>query len=74
MEDVRITPKQLKEIRHALGGKIKKDAYRNHYYINGECESWDELVKIGFATKQDMGDSSMICYNVTEKAIEALQE
>ena len=69
MEEIRITPKQLKEIRHALGGKIKKDAYRNHYYINGECKSWDELVKIGFATKRDMGDSSMMCNDISNVSL-----
>jgi len=73
MEDIRITPKQLKEIRHALGGEIKEDTFRNHYCTCEECESWNELVEIGFATKRDMGELGGITYFVTEKAIKALR-
>ena len=72
MEDVRITPKQLKNIRHALGGEIKENSYRNYYCTGEPCESWEELVEIGFATKRDMGELGGITYFVTEKAIKAL--
>jgi len=40
MEDVRITPKQLKNIRHALGGEIRENPYRNHYCTSELCKSW----------------------------------
>ena len=75
MEDIRITPKQLKNIRHALGGKIEKDTYRNYYCTSEECESWNELVEIGFATRRDREtEDGFFYYHATEKAIEALSE
>jgi len=73
MEDIRITPRQLKEIRHALGGEIKIGAFRNHFCTGDECSSWNELVEIGFATKRDMGALGGISYFVTEKAIKSLR-
>jgi len=73
MEDIKITPKQLKEIRHALGGEIKTGTFRNYFNTGDECDSWNELVEMGLATKRNMGALGGITYFVTEKAIEALR-
>ncbi len=60
-------------MRHALGNQIKKNAYRNYFNTGGDSESWEELVELGLATKQDRGEAiGGIYYYVSEKGIEVL--
>lgn len=72
-EKAKVTIKQLSDIQHALGGKIEKRTFRNHFNTGINDESWDELVKIGFAIKKNMGQLGGITYFVTDKAIEELK-
>lgn len=73
-QQIKLSIKQLREIKHALGGKIEEGTYRNYYNAGEVCESWEELVEMGFATKRDHGKSfGGIYYYVTDKAIDFLR-
>ncbi|MCK9542094.1 MAG: hypothetical protein M0R03_08700 [Novosphingobium sp.] len=72
MDDLKLSIRQLGEIKHALGGNIKKP-YRNRFNTIKECPSWNELVKIGYATKQDRKELGGVTYYVTDKCINDLK-
>ena len=55
MDDIRLSVKQIKEMRHAIGNDFSKDSYRNYYNTSVNSESWNELVELGLAIKQDRG-------------------
>jgi len=50
-KSIEVTPKQLEEMKHALGLGYKKRPYRNRYYTSVHCPNWNDLVNKGLATK-----------------------
>jgi hypothetical protein len=74
MNDIKLTVKQIKEMKHALGGDISETSYRNYYNSSIESESWNELVQLGMAVKRDKGkELGGIYYFVTKKGIQILK-
>ncbi len=78
------------DIAHALGiyienskeSEFEKDKHlpekfnRNNFFTgDSNCEKWDYLVKIGYATTKDhfCQDTKMVYYYVSEKGIEAFR-
>lgn len=47
--DIVVTPKQLEEMRHALGLDYKKQPYRNYFYTTRTDPTWTDLVDKGLA-------------------------
>ena len=84
-----LTDKQVQNMLHALGIEgyyrfnkrwkaktIFNKCYRNSYVTYSECESWQDLVKKGFASvfKQRQWDNSYhYMYGVTLKGAEQLK-
>lgn len=71
--EIKLSIKQIEEMQHALGGRFEKRTSRNHFNKGSICPSWKELIKIGYATKRDMGLLGGITYFVTGQAIDDLQ-
>jgi alpha-amylase/alpha-mannosidase (GH57 family) len=70
----RLTAKQISDMKHALGGNLTLKGYRNYFNTRYENESWEELIQLRFATKNDMGDEfGGIYYYVTQEGIDWLK-
>ncbi len=75
MDDIRLSVKQIKEMRHAIGNDFSKDSYRNYYNTSVNSESWNELVELGLAIKQDRERQlGGIYYFLTEAGLDVLKE
>lgn len=73
-DDIKLTVKQIREMRHALGNDISETSYRRYYNSVEESESWNELVELGMAIKRDRGkELGGIYYFVTKKGINTLK-
>lgn len=68
--EIRLTLKQLSNIKHALGSET---CYRNHFNTGNQDESWEELVRIGYATKRNIKQLGGVTYFVTQQAIDDLK-
>jgi hypothetical protein len=64
--ELKLSVKQIQEMRHAIGNNVDKP-YRNHFCTGTNCPSWEELVTLGLATKENMGALGGIFYYVTDK-------
>ena len=72
---IKLSIKQIKEMKHALGDEITNNPYRNYYNTNIECDSWNELVSLGLAVKWNRGNQlGGFYYGVTEEGIKLLKE
>lgn len=76
MEKIEISIEQLDDMKHAIGysrDKVKKGTYKayRNYYADTENESWNELIKKGYAERYNGRD--YINYSVSEKGIELLE-
>lgn len=73
--ETKLSVKQIQEMKHALGGQIKEDSYRNYYNSGSPCESWNELVELGFAVRRDYDKQrGGTYYHVTKDGIEVLKQ
>jgi len=69
---IKLSIKQLEEIKHAIGGNVK-NPYRRYFNTGKDNESWNELVEIEYATKQYMEGLGGTTYFVTDKCINDLK-
>ena len=73
-----MTPRQISEMKHAIGLDHKHPVrgryvpYRNYFRTEGGSHVWDELVAQGLATME--GSGRFIDYVVTFKGMDALSE
>lgn len=78
MEGIKLTLRQIELMEHAIGfdsGKIKRkryEAYRNRYVVSEPNNDWEELVRIGYATKREFKIEKQIVYYVSERGMKYL--
>lgn len=69
-QSLSVTPKQLKEMLHALGLDWSNKPYRNYYCTYGEDPSWEDLVAKDLAIKHPFAKGLLpangIYYHLTD--------
>lgn len=79
-KDVKLSFSQLSKMKHAIGlnniNKLPKDgkysAYRNFYATQKEDVDWEELVKMGLATRRFIEWNKEYYYNVSQAGLDYL--
>lgn len=74
--EIKLTIKQLKEMRHAIGGTITDTPYRNYFNIGKkEDNSWNELVDMNLAIKSTSFNPGLgVYYYLTDLGIKTLND
>lgn len=77
MNGIKLSIRQIEIMQHAIGfnprgirGRYK--AYRNRYIVNSPDEDWEELVRIGYATKREFEIEKQIAYYVSDLGLKYL--
>ena len=79
-KNVKLSFSQLSKMKHAVGlnniNKMPKDkkysAYRNFYACQKEDVDWEELVKMGLATRRYVEWNKEYMYVVTQEGLDYL--
>lgn len=67
--DIRLSFHQMEIMKHALGYNLSSriyNAYRNRYVCSTENPHWEELVRMGLATKREFEIERQIVYYVSD--------
>ena len=61
-------------MKHTVGNDTSNKPFRNHFNTGIDCDSWNELVELGLASKRDAGEMmGGTFYHLTEHGIKTVR-
>ena len=66
---IKLSERQLREMKHCIGLDYKKKPYRNRFYCQGDDEKWNDLVNKGLASKGSENKERHCCFWLTKRGV-----